>query len=76
LGSTQVIEVIIETPEDIPDREFMLTAFGLPEPKGVKVPGPWIPPYVWWLVAGLVLVVVGYLLHRLARKRRESPGMT
>jgi hypothetical protein len=76
LGSTQVIETIIETPEDIPDREFMLTAFGLPEPKGVKVPGPWVPPYVWWLVAGLVLVVVGYLLHRLARKRRESPGMT
>jgi hypothetical protein len=70
------IETVVETPEDIPDREFMLTAFGLPEPKGVKVPGPWIPPYVWLIVAGVILAVLAYLLRRLARRRGESHEVT
>jgi hypothetical protein len=70
------IETIVETPEDIPDREFMLTAFGLPEPKGVKVPGPWIPPYVWLIVAGVVLAVVADIFRRLARQRGGSQEAT
>jgi hypothetical protein len=63
--------VIIETPEDIPDREFMLTAFGLPEPKGVE----WekkTPVYVWLLLAAGVLGLLAVVLAWLAKRRRAT----
>jgi len=47
-----------------PDEDFRLTAFGFPEPVGVKWPKP-TPPYVWVLVAaGVAVGVVPDLVTR------------
>lgn len=53
---------------DLPDAEFTLSAFGLPEPVGVTWSKP-TPNYFWWLVAagGCVLLALGF--RYLARRR-------
>jgi len=55
----------IEVREPSPD-EFTLTAFGFPEPLGLKRPTPW---YIWAGVAGAVCLVLALGLRWLARCR-------
>jgi len=56
---------------DPPEREFTLSAFGLPEPVGVV----WekrTPVYVWLLVAAGVLLTLGIFFRWLARRLRRG----
>ena len=56
------------TKEKADPEEFRLTAFGLPEPPGVK----WersTPPYVWVLIAAAITMSLAILFRRLARRR-------
>jgi len=56
---------------DPPEREFSLSAFGLPEPVGVV----WekrTPVYVWLLVAAGVLLTLGIFFRWLARRLRRG----
>jgi len=50
---------------NLPESEFTLSAFGLPEPDGLR-PTPW---YLWAGVAGAACVAVAFGLRWLARKR-------
>lgn len=56
---------------DIPDVEFTLTAFGLPEPTGIKRPVPW---FIWIGGIGLLCVVIGLVFAWL--KRRAANRVT
>ncbi len=58
---------------DIPEREFSLSAYGLPEPEGVTLEKP-TPVYVWILAAAGGLGVLAWLFRWLARRRRPTPG--
>jgi len=52
----------------VPESEFTLSAFGLPEPPGID----WKRPTPWWLyagVAGVVCLVLAFVLRWLARCR-------
>jgi len=58
---------------DPPEREFTLSAFGLPEPPGVT----WVqerrtPVYVWLLVAAGVLLTLALVFRWLARRLRRG----
>jgi hypothetical protein len=52
--------------------EFRLTAFGLPEPPGVKWERP-TPTYVWVLVAAMGFGTLAVLFRHLARRRSATP---
>lgn len=55
-------------PETVPDTEFTMSAFGLPEPVGVV----WeksTPRYVWFLFAAGVFVAIAVGFRLLARRR-------
>ena len=55
----------------VPDSEFTLSAFGLPEPVGVE----WerrTPVYVWLLLAAGVLGLLALVLRWLAHRRRTT----
>jgi len=58
--------------ESVPDTEFTLSAFGLPEPKGIAWEQPSRGGWVWWGVAGITLVVVGYGIYRWRRPNTVS----
>ncbi|HUE72682.1 MAG TPA: hypothetical protein VMP01_17485 [Pirellulaceae bacterium] len=47
--------------------DFYLSAFGLPEPPGVRKPG--IPAFVWVGGAGIVLVIVAFVVQRRRKER-------
>ncbi|MBI2807077.1 MAG: hypothetical protein HYX68_19020 [Planctomycetes bacterium] len=59
------------TIRDIPEKEFTLTAYGLPEPMGVVWPSPtrW---YLWITLAAVGAVVLGFVLRKLQR-RYQTP---
>jgi hypothetical protein len=60
-----------EVNDSVPDSEFTLSAFGLPEPVGVV----WerrTPVYVWLLVAAGVLLTLGIFFRWLARRLRRG----
>jgi hypothetical protein len=50
------------------EAEFTLSAFGLPEPPGVKWEKP-TPRYVWFLAAAMVLGILAAGLRYLASRR-------
>ena len=54
----------------VPESEFTLSAFGLPEPNGVKwnTGTPW---YVWLFAAAGVTLLAAFVLRRLARRSRS-----
>jgi hypothetical protein len=53
--------------DSIPESEFTLTAFGLPEPYSERpAPTRW---YIWFAVAGVVCVASGYAIRRLVRRK-------
>jgi hypothetical protein len=72
LRKTEILEFQQGIP--LPDSSFRLTAFGLPEPDGVKWPGffgNW-----FWLTAGAVfLLFLGSYFSWRARKRRTLPDV-
>jgi len=51
------------------EREFTLSAFGLPEPVGLERPVRW---WLWTGVAGVLLIIVGAVFFRLAQRRRRT----
>lgn len=50
---------------DADDDEFYLSAYGFPEPPGVRRPTPW---YLWAALVGVVCVVLALAAHRFARR--------
>lgn len=60
---------------NIPEYEFSLSYYGLPEPEGVSWTKP-TPMYVWYIVGGVAFVfvslAVGYWQRRLLLTRGES----
>jgi hypothetical protein len=59
---------------DVPESDFTLSAFGLPEPGGVRRPIPW---YLWAALLGVVCLSAAALLQWRARRRAgraESPA--
>jgi hypothetical protein len=70
--STTVDEFDLRYDENVPDTEFTLTAFGLPEPKGITWERPAQHGWLWWGLAGLALIAAGYGLYRW-RHRQAAP---
>lgn len=72
-GETPVRKVTVEFDlrEDasVPDSGFTLSAFGLPEPKGMtwREPSRW---HLWFIAVGIIAAGVGLALHR-ARRRAK-----
>lgn len=58
---------------DKSDRDFTLTAFGLPEPVDATPLPRRTPRYVWFLAGALVCAVAAFLLRHLARRRVGLP---
>ncbi|MBA2227964.1 hypothetical protein H0921_17535 [thermophilic bacterium 2918] len=50
------------------EREFTLSAFGLPEPVGVEWERP-VRWYLWLMLAGMVCLVAGGVFYWLSRRR-------
>jgi hypothetical protein len=69
--ATSKIEYELEVNDSVPDSEFTLSAFGLPEPGSEPVKKS-IPLYVWILVAAGVCAVLAVGFRYLARRRRLS----
>ena len=66
-------ETEVETLEraDMPVTEFTLSAFGLPEPRGVTWERGSSRWWLWFTVAaGVLLVVGGYLSHRVQQRKK------
>lgn len=62
-------EFDIEVPNRLPgDEEFTLSAFGLPEPRGLewKRPTPW---YLWLGLAGIVCLALGVVIRKVTNRR-------
>jgi hypothetical protein len=58
---------------DVPEHEFSLSAFGLPEPRGSEIPRPAKQPYYLWLsLAGVALIALAIVAARLAKKWTKS----
>jgi len=54
-----------------PDSDFKLSAFGLPEPEGLKQPAP--PPRTWlWLIVAAVGAALLAILFAWLKRRRAS----
>jgi hypothetical protein len=69
--SESVTDYELRIDDDVPDTEFTLTAFGLPEPRGVEWPRS-SRAWLWWGVPGLVLITLGIWLRK--RYRAQSAG--
>src|SRR5206468_1121677 len=63
-----ILEYDVSEKAKVPEREFTLTAFGLPEPDGAGR-GSYL--YLWVTFAGVICIVLAVLLRR--RGRRVSP---
>jgi hypothetical protein len=60
-------------PQTLPaEREFYLSAFGLPEPVGVDPPGGNSRWYLWFIGAGVVSLAIGYYFRRRLRQREVA----
>lgn len=70
IGGTETINYEIEFNEEVPNDEFTLSAFGLPEPAGMEPVRKPIPLYVWILIAAGVCGVVALVFRHLARRWR------
>lgn len=60
----------LEVNDNVPDSEFTLTAFGLPEPGGAEPVKKPIPKYVWILIAAGACGALALTFRYLARRRR------
>ena len=61
----------IDPSVELPDQDFTLTAYGLPEPVGITWSKP-TPNYVWPLVAAGGCVVLALGFRFLARRRAAA----
>lgn len=71
-GDHQTIrmEATLSRPKHLPaDEEFTLSAFGLPEPPGIRRPVPW---YLWAAVAGLLLLGAGAIFRYLKYRSTQT----
>lgn len=68
-GSREVRSYDIAYNLDIPDDEFWLSHYGLPEPIGV-IREKGTPRYVWFLVAAALFVLLAIILRWLAKRAR------
>ncbi len=62
----------------LPQSEFTLTHFGLPEPIGVTWPKPPTPPYIWLLrlAAGLaILSFCFYLANKIVNRKKKNTSI-
>jgi hypothetical protein len=55
--------------ETVPEKEFLLSAFGLPEPPGEGRATPW---YLWLGGAGLACLVLGAIVGRLRHRAKAA----
>jgi len=56
---------------DLADEEFTLSHYGLPEPRGVTWRKP-TPIYIWFLLAGVVCVVLASLVRYKIRRKHPN----
>jgi hypothetical protein len=63
--STRVVEVLSDG--EVPEEEFYLSFYGLPEPKFRR---GWFGAWVWYLLVGAVCLAIGAILL----KRRQARG--
>jgi hypothetical protein len=68
-GAKLTMEYQLKVDEQVPDTDFTLTAFGLPEPSPIHPPTRW---YLWLAMAGLLCLGVAALFRRLARRGENS----
>ena len=56
---------------DVPESDFTLSAFGLPEPKGMAIPrsSRW---YLWFIAGGVGCLLVGFLIWRRRQPKSSS----
>ncbi len=64
-NETESVEEYELTEKDIPDEEFTLSAFGLPEPSEGQRPTRW---FIWIGLAGIAFVGLTMFLRRLSRR--------
>lgn len=70
---THTVDVDFDVvPRTIPESEFTLSAYGLPEPMGVEWPEPPSRAYIWLFVGALGALVTGLAFRRLAHRLRPS----
>src|SRR5262249_30681480 len=70
--SESVTEFELRVDANVPDTEFTLAAFGLPDPKGLELERP-SRNWIWWGIAGAVMMGTAiWLLRR--RTSRQMPG--
>ena len=62
---TYSVEVI--SPDEVPEEEFYLSFYGLPEPNFSR---SWVGPWLWYLIVGAVCLGVGAIIL----KRRKARG--
>jgi len=67
------VTVVISTDSvelrDVSEKEFSLSAYGLPEPEGVVWAKPATPLYLWLLLAAAILGVLAVALRIMYRRR-------
>lgn len=60
----------LEVNDSVPESEFTLSAFGLPEPGGAEPVKKPVPMYVWILIAACSCGTLAFAFRYLARRRR------
>jgi len=72
-GDRYQVTVVISTDSvelrDVSEKEFSLSAYGLPEPEGVVWAKPATPLYLWLLLAAAILGVLAVALRIMYRRR-------
>lgn len=72
-SSNIVTDLDLTLKKDVPEREFRMSAFGLPEPKGMEInDGGGLSLYLWLFGLTIGCFVSALLIRRLARRRATS----
>lgn len=74
LVSTTRTDYEWEVNNSVPDSEFTLSAFGLPEPGGAELVKKPMPIYLWILIGAGVCAVLALGFRYLARRPRAKPA--
>ncbi len=76
MSGREIATCTVEYNADVPDDEFRLSYYGLPEPNGVIWPSQtrW---YLWFIAAGIVcLAGAAYFWHRAQRRKIPAVGIS
>jgi hypothetical protein len=68
---TKKTDYELEVNDNVPNSEFTLSAFGLPEPGGEESVKKPVPTYVWILIAAGLCGALAFGFRSLARRRRR-----